>query len=186
MCRKRKYDAELPAEMVRGLERLENEVNRYQGENKELRERLKAAETEVTTLQDHVASHKNKLNGGDKKVRSAKDVAGKQEEKAKDAVREKQDPSLTKLCDDLRADLEVERAGRSNKRKDDSASDITVAVVPVELTISRGNFLTLSETLEISQATVAMQLQDWYDEWMKPDDPVKQVLGADFVDNEKK
>ncbi|KAF2438374.1 hypothetical protein P171DRAFT_371433 [Karstenula rhodostoma CBS 690.94] len=204
-AKKGKDDVDLPAEMVRRLERLEGEVDRYRTENDNLRDRLKAAETEVATLRDHIAGQKNKLKGAGKKVRNAKDVAGKQEEKAKDAVREKQDrvsserkmkqkldkalaevASLTKLSDDLQTDLEVERAGKPHMRKGDSASDTTVAVIPVEIQINRAHFLTLAKTFEISQASVNMQMQSWYDEWKKPEEAVKQVVGANYVDEKRK
>lgn len=204
MCRTSKHDVDLPAEFVRRLERFESEVDRYRTENKTLRERVTAAETEVTTLQDHIAGQKNKLKGAGKKVRNAKDVAGKQEEKVKDAVREKQGrasserkmkqkldkalaevASLTKLSDDLLADLEVEQAGQPHMRRGDSASDVTVAVVPVEFRINRAHFRMLSKTLETSKASVTMQLQDWYDEWTKLKEPVQKVVGADYVDDKK-
>lgn len=204
LCRTAKTDVDLPAEMVRRLERLENDVDRYQDENKDLRDRVKAAETEVTMLQDHIVSQNNRLKGAGKKVRNAKDVSGKQEEKAKDAVREKQDrvsserkmkqkcdkalaeaASLTKLCDDLQTDLDVERAGRPHLRKGESASDTAVAVVPIELTVHRAHFLALTETLEISQASVTLQMQDWYDRWKKPQSPRQQVVGANYADDDK-
>jgi phage shock protein A len=207
VCKRGLHDVDLPAEVVRRLERLERletDVTRYLTENANLRDSLKDAETEVATLQDQIASQKNKLKGAGKKVRNAKDVAGKQEVKAKDAVREKQDrvsserkmkqkcdkalaevASLTKLCDDLQANLDIERAGRPHMRKGDSASDTVVAVIPVQIEINRAHFLTLSDTLEISRASVAMSMQAWYDDWKKPKEPSKTVIGADYVDDKK-
>ncbi|KAF2633036.1 hypothetical protein BU25DRAFT_471224 [Macroventuria anomochaeta] len=124
-------DKNLPAEVVRRMNRLENEIERYRVEIKELRKNLKAAESEMATFQDKIAGQKNKLKEAGKKVRNAKDFAGKQEEKAKSVVHDKQlrasserkmrqerneavaeVASLTRLCDDLQVALKVERYGR--------------------------------------------------------------------------
>lgn len=83
-------EPDLPAETVRRLNRLENEVDRYRTENKSPRENVKAANAELTILQNKISSQKNKLKGAGKKVRSAKGVAGEQEEKARLAVKDKQ------------------------------------------------------------------------------------------------
>jgi hypothetical protein len=204
VCRKAFHDLDLPAEVVRRLERLETEVTRYLTENSNLRDNLKAAKSEVMTLQNHIASQKNKLKGAGKQVRNAKDVASKQEVKANGAMHEKQArvsserkmkqkcdnalaevASLTKLCGDLQADLDVERAGGPHMRKGDSASDTAVAVIPVQIAINRAHFHALSETLEISRASVTMSMQEWYDNWKQPKEASKQVVGANYVHDKK-
>jgi hypothetical protein len=202
--KKAAVDVDLPTEVVRRLNRLENEVERFRIENKDLRDSLKVAESEVTALQDEIAGQKNKLKGAGKKVRNAKEVAGKQEEKAKSAVHDKQlrvlserkmkqerneataeVARLTKQCDDLQTDLDVERAGEPHLRVNDPASDIAVAVIPVELSIDRAHFQKLSTVFKSNQISIAEQMQQWYANWKKPKEPSRQVVGANYVDKKQ-
>jgi hypothetical protein len=197
-------DADLPGEVVRRLNRLENENERYRSENKGLKESLKVAESEVVTLQDEIAGQKNKLKGAGKKVRNAKGVAGKQEEKATTAVHDKQlraaserkmkqernaavaeAQALRKRCKDLQADLDVERSGRPHLRSEDDTSDTTTAVIPIELTIHRIHFLGLSTVLESNQISITEQMQHWYNDWKKPKEPTLQVVGANYMSSKK-
>lgn len=47
-------DVDLPAEVVRRVSRLKNGIERKRIENKDLRDRLKTAKSEVTALQDEI------------------------------------------------------------------------------------------------------------------------------------
>lgn len=76
ICQTAVSDISLPAEVALRLKRLDNDVERYQAENKDLRDKLRTAEREITDLQDEITGQKSKLKGADKKVRSAKEVAG--------------------------------------------------------------------------------------------------------------
>jgi chromosome segregation ATPase len=186
------------------LHRLENELERQQAENKQLRERLKISESEVATLQDEVASQKNKIKGAGKKVRNAKDFAGKNEEKAKHAVQDKQlrvsserqmknerneafakVASLTRMCDELQSDLKEETSGQPHLRKVSTSSDEAVAVIPVELTVQRKHFVSLVPVFESYQISITEETQRWYDEWNKSKDITQQVVGATYIDNEE-
>jgi chromosome segregation ATPase len=197
-------DADLPQEIVRRLNRLENVTTQYQAENKDLREKLNAVEYELAVRESEITGQKNRLKGAGKKVRNAKDVAGKQEEKAKTAVNDKQlriaserkmkqerdqaakkAQSLEKLCDDLQTNLDVERSGRPHLRKGDTASETTTAVIPIELSICREDFLKLSAIFDSNQMSVTDQLQRWYEEWKKPKEEIRQVVGASYNCNKE-
>ncbi len=197
-------DSDLPVEIVRRLKRLDNDNTRYRDENGKLRERLKAVESELATRENEVTGQKNRLKGAGKKVKNAKDAAEKEQEKAKNAVHDKQKrvsserklrqerneaiaeaQSLAKSCEDLQADLEVERSGRPHLRKGDTAADTTTAVIPIELTICRGDFLQLSNVFDSTQVTVTQQLQHWYTELKKPKEVTLQVVGTDYAPGEE-
>ncbi|KAJ4372540.1 Trafficking protein particle complex subunit 31 [Didymella sp. IMI 355093] len=90
VCKRAAVDVDLPAEVARRVKSLENEVERYRTKNKDLRAGLKYAQSEVIDLQDEVAGQKDKLKGASKNVRNAMDVTGKEEERAKSAVHDKQ------------------------------------------------------------------------------------------------
>ncbi|KAH6642307.1 hypothetical protein C7974DRAFT_301623 [Boeremia exigua] len=198
-------DVDLPAEVVRRLNQLENETDRYKSENKLLREDLHIANSEIATLKHEIAGQMGKLKGAGKKVRNAKAEAGQQEEKAKGALQEKQSraasekkmkqerneavakvASLTKLCDNLQASLDVEQAGRPHLRKDQATSDEATAVIPIELTIQRAHFLRLSTIFASNQISITEELQRWYNDWRKPKEPVSQVVGANYLNDGKK
>ncbi|KAJ4349242.1 Trafficking protein particle complex subunit 31 [Ascochyta clinopodiicola] len=163
-----------------------------------LREQHTKSSSDIT-LQNEIAGQKNRLKGAGKKVRNAKDVAGKQEEKAKvathnqqmhtsserkmkqerkEAVAEVQ--SLMKLCKDLQADLEVEQSGRPHLRKGVSTSDTTPAIIPIELTIYCGDFLQLSRIFEANQITITEEMEHCYEGWTD-----RQVLGAYSASNQE-
>ena len=197
-------DVNLPADLTRRLHRLENELERQQAENKQLQEKLKICESEVATLQDEVAGQKNKIKGAGKKVRNAKDYASKSEEKAKNAVQDKQLrvsserkmknerneafaklASLTKLCDELQSDLQEESSGQPHLRKVSAYSDEAVAVLPIELTVLRKHFVSLVPVFESYQIGMTKEMQCWYDGWKKSKDTTQQVVGAAYIDIEK-
>ncbi|KAF3032007.1 TRAPP subunit trs31 [Didymella heteroderae] len=96
VCKAAANDVDLPAEVGRRLNRLENDVEHYLAENKVLSDGLKATQSEVADLEDAIASQKNKPKGADRQVRNAKEVADKQQEKAKSAVQDKKLRDLSK------------------------------------------------------------------------------------------
>ena len=65
--------------------------------------------------------------------------------------------SLNKLCDDLQADLELERSGRPHLRNSGSTSDTVIAVIPVELSINRAYFLKLTTIFESNRISITEQ-----------------------------
>ncbi|UPX15054.1 Trafficking protein particle complex subunit 31 [Ascochyta rabiei] len=191
--------ADLPTDIIGRLNLLESATDHYRVKNRTLRESLSVAENKIVALQNEIAGQKNRLKGAGKKVRNAKDAAGKQEEKAKAAThhqqlrttserRMKQErneavaeaQSLKKLCKDLQADLEVERSGRPHLRKGNTTSDTTTAVIPIELSIYRGDFLKLSNDLDANQFTITEQMQRWYEDCVNP-----QVVGANYASNQE-
>ena len=197
-------DVDLPADLTRRLHRLENEHERQQAENKQLREKLKISESEVATLQDVVAGQKDRIKGAGKRVRNAKDFAGKSEEKAKHAQQDKQLrisseskmknernealaelASLTRMCDDLQSDLEDETSGQPHLRSVSASSDEAVAVIPIELTVLRKHFVSLVPVFESYQLGITEEMQRWYDERRKSKDATQQVVGATYIDGEK-
>jgi hypothetical protein len=84
-----------PQDVVRRLTRLENENKLLQDENARLGENLGALQCENAALQDEISGQKHKIQGAGKRVRDAKDMAGKEEAKAKDAVHNKQQRVLS-------------------------------------------------------------------------------------------
>ncbi|KAG9200523.1 hypothetical protein G6514_006865 [Epicoccum nigrum] len=152
-------DVNLPADLTRRLHR------------------LNISESEVTTLQGEIAGQENKTKGADKKVRNAKDFAGKSEEKARHAVLDKQlrisserqmknernesftkVASLTRTCDEVQSDLQEETSGKPHLRKISTSSDEAVAVIPIELTILRKYFVSLVPVFESYQIGVTEEM----------------------------
>lgn len=128
-------------------------------------------------------------------------VAGRQEEKAKSAVHDTQQrfksehkmqqkrnqavaevARLSKLCDDLQTHLEAERASEPHLRVEDPASDVAVAVIPVELSVQRAHFQQLVAVFHSNQISITEQLRRWYTDWKKLKQPSRQVVGADYID----
>lgn len=197
-------DIDLPAELMRRLRQLESESERQKSENKRLREDLSVAEGEVALLRNEVAGQKNKVKGAGKKMRNAKDVATQQEEKAKHAVHDKQlrvsserkmklerneavakVASLTKLCDDLQSNLDVETAGRPHLRKGDTSSDEGIAVVPIEISIRRTHYQSLLTIFECNQTSITEQMQRWYNDWKEPKTTSQCTVSATYIDHKK-
>ena len=61
ICKRAAVDADIPAEVVRRLNRLENQVEHYRVENTTLRDNLKATQGEAVELHDQIAGQENKL-----------------------------------------------------------------------------------------------------------------------------
>lgn len=128
-------------------------------------------------------------------------MAGKEEEKAKSAVNDKQlqiaserrmkqalneviaeVAHLAKMCDTLQINLEVERAGKPHLRVDNPGSDLAIAVIPVELSIHRAHFQHLFAILESNQIRITEHLLQIYTDWKKLKLPSRQVVGTSYVD----
>ncbi|CAO2655186.1 Nn.00g102500.m01.CDS01 [Neocucurbitaria sp. VM-36] len=197
--------SDLPVDLVRRMTRVESENVRLRADNAQLKENLKAAESENATLCDENDGNTKKLKGANKKVKNAKNVAGKEEVKAKGAVLDKQrhlaserkmkkerNEALAaledqrKICEDLRAELEVEQSGTPHIRDNDTKSDITNAIIPVQFEIRRGDFRNLLVTFEASQIAMTENFKRWYEEWKKPKEETRKVVGANYVNDDKK
>jgi chromosome segregation ATPase len=187
----------VPADVVRRLNRLDNENKQLQAENIRLSESLKASQCENSTLEDEIVGQKNKMKGAGKKVRNAKDLACKEGEKAKNAVHDKRQrvsserkmkaernearaelEKYKKENETLLAKLETEQSGRPHLREDGIESDYTTVAIPVEFKIHRGDFLKLFTVFESNQITITDKFGRWYKDWKKPKDEVAQVVGS--------
>jgi chromosome segregation ATPase len=137
---------DLPADVVRRLNRLESEITCLRSDNSQLKHDLQATEHENVNLGNQNEGKARKLKGANKKVMNAKDVASKEEEKAKGAKDDKQrhlaserkmkkerNDALAvlqkeeKISTDLRGELEVEQSGAPYMR--DAASDPTTPLL---------------------------------------------------------
>lgn len=206
---RRVYSKELPTaghtlDVVQRINRIEKDNTRLRSEIAQLKDNLKATETENVKVCNENDGKARKLKGASKKVRDAKKVAVVEEEKAKGAISDKQRhlaserkmrkehgearaalQAQMKINEDLRAELEVEQSGTPHMR--DTAEDVnnTVVVLPVQFEMRRSDFLKLKLALEAHQMAITDNLTRWYNEWKKPKLEVKQVVGANYVDDEK-
>jgi chromosome segregation ATPase len=178
-------DADLPVDVVRRLNRLENENQQLRKLNTKLTDNLRASESENATLCDTIAENSQKMKGASKKTKNAKEVAIKGEEKAKDAVKNKQAHVASerkmkqerneakaalsherKIAEDLRAELEVEKSSEPHLRDTEgSQSNHTTLIVPVSLRIRRADFQRTMTLLRQSQKYFLERAQDWYEIW---------------------
>jgi hypothetical protein len=171
----------------------------------ELKEKVGEVGRENLMLFEENTGKSRKLKGANKKVKNAKDVAGKEEAKAKGAVNEKiqrqaaerkmkleRNEALAelqkykKMSEDLGAELKIERAGRPHLREDGVEEDYITVVIPVEFRIHRGDFRKLAMILDSNQMKIVDGFKKWYKEWKKPKDEKVKVVGADYVDDKKK
>ncbi len=196
--------SDLPGDVVRRLNRLTVENERLRRSNEELKSDLKSAETENVNLYDENEGQAKKLKGANKKVKNAKDVAGKEEQKAKDAVLDKQrrlaserkmrkekNDALAaleeqkKITEDLRAELAIERSGNPHIRENNVIGRNPTVVVPVHFEVRRGDFRQISSVLQSSQMTMTENLKLWYEEWNKVKEVDYEVVGMDDEDEDK-
>ncbi|KAF2848179.1 hypothetical protein T440DRAFT_509742 [Plenodomus tracheiphilus IPT5] len=185
-------------------ERLQHDNTRLRAEVLHLKESLKAAESENTTLCDDNDGKTRKLKGANKKFKNAKDAAGKEEEKAKGAVSDKQRhlaserkmkkerndalaalQEQTKINEDLRAELTIEKSDTPHLRDTATDPNNTIVVIPIEFEIRRIDFTKLLPSLHANQVAYRVNSRLWYKEWKKPQEEVRQVVGADYVDDER-
>jgi chromosome segregation ATPase len=195
----------LPADAVRRLNHLESEVTRLLSENAQLKDTLKTIEYENVNLDNKNEDKTRKLKGANKKVKKAKDVAGKEDEKAKDAQSDKQRhlaserkmkkergdalaalQNQTKLNGDLRAELEIEQSGAPHMRDTATDSNNTLAVVPIQLEIRRTDVQSIMRVLEWHQMNLTERFKEWYKERKVSATEVRKVVGSEGVDDEKK
>ncbi|KAJ4362326.1 Trafficking protein particle complex subunit 31 [Neocucurbitaria cava] len=198
-------NSDLPADLVRRMDRVESENVRLRADNMQLKENLRAAESENATLCDENDGKNKKLKGANKKVKNAKNVAGKEEVKAKDAVLDKQrhltserkmkkerNDALAaleeqrKINESLRTELEVEKSGVPHMRDNETKPDITTVIVPVQFEVHRSHFRELLMGLEAYQMAFVDKMKCWYEEWKKPEEETPKVVGANYLDDGKK
>lgn len=196
--------SDLPGDVVRRLNRLTVENERLKRNNEELKGDLKSAETENVNLYDENEGQAKKLKGANKKVKNAKDVAGKEEQKAKDAVLDKQrrlaserkmrkekNDALAaleeqkKITEDLRAELAIEQSGVPHIRENGSTVHNPTVVIPVQFEVRRGDFRRISSVLESNQMIMTENLKLWYEEWKKVKEVDYEVVGANFENKDK-
>lgn len=171
--------SDLPADTVRRLNRLESEVTRLRSENTQLKDTLKAIEYENVNLGDKNDGKTRKLKGANKKVKNAKEVAGKEEEKAKDAqggkqrhlaserkMKKERGDALAalqqqrKLNCDLRAELEVEQSGAPHMRDAAADPNNTTAVVPIQFDICRTDVQPMMRVLRWHQMNLTERFKE--------------------------
>jgi chromosome segregation ATPase len=202
---RRVEETELPTDTVRRFNRLESEVARLRSDNTQLKETLKTIEYENVHLGNQNDGKTRKLKGANKKVHNAKQVAGKEEEKAKDAQADKQRHLASerrmkkergdalaalqeqrKVNGDLRAELEVEQSGAPHVR--DAAADLnnTIAVVPIQFAIRRTDVQPMMSVLKWHQKNMTERFEEWYKEWKASAAKPRKVVGSEGVDDEKK
>lgn len=193
-----------PLDVVRRMDRLQIENSRLQTELAHLKENLKAAECENTTLCDENAGQIRKLKGANKKMKNAKEVAGKEEAKAKNAMHDKQQrvsserrmkkerndalamcEEQKKMNEKLRAELEIECSGRPHLRASETGTDEVAAIIPVEIWICREDFRTLLTAFESYQTSMTDRINGWYGAWKKAKKEGRHVIGATHVGEEK-
>lgn len=179
-------DANLPAATVNRLHRQETEVHNLRKENAEIKDNLRAAESENAKLCDTIAELKQKTKGANKKTKHAKEVAVKVEEKAKDAMGEKKrhleserkmrkerNDALAalsrqeKITEDLRAELKVERSCTPHLRdNEDPRSDLIKLVIPMEIEIRRLDHMKTLNLLRLRQKYFINRALQWHEKWM--------------------
>lgn len=201
-------NASLPVDVVNRLHHLEDENVCLKKEKDKLSNGLRAAEHEIATLRDSVDKKTRKAKGANKKVKSAKEVVIKEEEKDNIAIsdsqrrakseqnmrKEKRDALAAcaqqqKLVEDLRAELEIEQSESVHLRETEGTdSNNTTVVIPMTLLIRRQDYLRIQDILECNRLNYVDKAKEWYDTWKKAakEEEAPKVVGADYVDDEKK
>jgi hypothetical protein len=198
-------DAQLPVDVVRRLQRLENDCQHLRVQNAKLHENLKAAESETATLRDTIAEKSQKMKGANRKTKNAKEVAVKVEEKAKDAVNDKQrhlaserkmkkkrNDTLMKLsaewkiAEDPRAELKIEQSGKPHLRDTEgSKSSFTTIVVPIDFRIRRLDYYRIIQRLRFNQNFFIDRMQEWHEKWLaKLNEENEEEVEADIYNGE--
>ncbi|KAH6232529.1 hypothetical protein HBI15_073570 [Parastagonospora nodorum] len=195
-------------ETLNRLYRLEHENDVLRKEKDKLNENLRAAECETATLRSRLEDKSQKVKGANKKTKNAKQVAEKEGEKAKDAVQDKQRCAKAekqmkqqrneakaalqeqlKAVDDLRSELAIERSGIIHLRETEGThSDLTTVVIPMEFLIRRQDYVHVQGTLESNRISYMDRAKEWYEKWKvgQEEEEVRQVVGANYLDDEKK
>ncbi|KAI2484535.1 hypothetical protein Ptr902_03475 [Pyrenophora tritici-repentis] len=197
--------ADLSDDTVRRINRFESEVAHLRSENSQLKETLKTIEYENVKLENQNDGKGRKLKGANKKVKNAKEVAGKEEEKAKGAIGDKQRHLTSerkmkkerdqtqaalqeqkKLNGDLLAKLEVEQSGVPFMRDVAADPNNTVTVIPIQFDIRRTDVQPIMEELGWHQMNITKKFKEWYKENMKPKVEMRRVVGATYPEDDKK
>ncbi|KAF1921358.1 NO signaling/Golgi transport ligand-binding domain-containing protein [Ampelomyces quisqualis] len=180
-------DAQLPVDVVRRLQRLENDCQHLRSQNAKLNENLKAAESETATLRNTIAEKAQKMKGANKKTKNAKEVAVRVEEKAKDAVNDKQRHLASerkmkkerndalmelsaerKIAEGLRTELKIEQSGKPHLRETEgSKSNFTTVVVPIEFRIRRQDYYRTIRRLRVNHNFLIDRMQEWHGKWLE-------------------
>ena len=184
-----KYESQpdLTIEVVNRINHLERENQRLQSKVTECEEKSEKYERDNIVLYNENTDKTKKLKGAKKKIVKAKSIVGKEEEKAKTAVNDKNNRLTSerkmrkernealasfeeqkKICEDLRAQLTVEQAGHPHLREDGTEEDHTTVVIPIEFKIHRGDFRTLGMVFESNQMKIKDAWKIWYKELKKP------------------
>jgi hypothetical protein len=201
-------DAILSIDTGRELHQLANENDRLRKDKTKLEENLRAAEYETSVLRNRLDAESQKSKCGKKKTKNAKEVAGKEGEKAKSALDDKQRhiksekkmkmerneaqaafQEQRKISEDLRAELLVERASNVHLRETEGTnSDHITIVVPVEFLIHRADYVLVQDVLKSIRISYIDRAKEWYKEWRSHESEGKdvQVLGANYMDDKKK
>jgi hypothetical protein len=192
-------DAGLPADVVNRIHCLETERQNLRKRNTTLRENLTAAESEAATLQESISVKAQKVKGALKVSRKAKEVAGKEEEKAKNAASDKKRhleaerkqrkqcseamrklEAQVKITEDLRAELEREQSGYPHLRDTEgSRSNFTTLVVPLEFRIKRADHMKMLSRLRFRPKYFLHEAHKWHQAWMA------RLREEDAEENEK-
>jgi chromosome segregation ATPase len=200
-------DAIVSIDMARELHRLADENERLRKDKVKLEENLRAAESETATLRDKLDDKSQKVKTANKKTKSAKEVAVKEEDKTKTALNEKQQRAKSeqkmkkekndakaafqeqrKIAEDLRAELFIEQAGNVHLRETQGTdSDQTTVVIPMEFLIRRTDYIRVQDVLESNRISYIDRAKEWYKAWraLKREDEKLQVVCANYVDVEE-
>ncbi|KAF1957785.1 hypothetical protein CC80DRAFT_33768 [Byssothecium circinans] len=186
-------------DFVARLNSLERENRRLVTDNLRLKDELQDVERKNSRLCNDNEGKSRKLRGANKKAKNAKDVAVKEEGKAKDAVNERDQrlklqreqkkmmqtaqAELTRrdlIIQGLQSDLHAERSGAPHLRHDASTADETIAAFSVSLKINRRHFPLVKSMLADSQSTMTSRIEGWYEQFKKP--RAEKIVGAVYVD----
>ncbi|EUC47303.1 hypothetical protein COCMIDRAFT_90425 [Bipolaris oryzae ATCC 44560] len=174
----------LPRDILRRINRLEGETVRQRAENAQLKKMHKTTERENVLLGTQNENKANKLKGANIKVKNAKQVASKEEGKAKEAMEAKQRhlPSQRKMKKErdnalaamqeqkksnegLRAELDTEQSGAPHMRDTAVDPDNTVVVVPIEFEARWVDVQRIMVELNRHQIAWTADIEAWYKEW---------------------
>lgn len=195
----------LSNETARRINRLESEAARLRSENAQLKETFQTIEYENIKLENQNDSKGKKLKGANKMAKNAKEVAGKEGEKAKGAIGDKQRHLASerkmkkerdeaqaafqeqkKLNGDLLAKLEVEQSGAPLMRDTATDPNHIVAVVPIQFEIRRTDVQPIMVDLIWHQTNMTQNFEEWYKEKVTAKAGIRRVVGANYVEDGKK
>ncbi|KAH7384328.1 hypothetical protein DE146DRAFT_792690 [Phaeosphaeria sp. MPI-PUGE-AT-0046c] len=193
--------ATLSTDVVDRFHRVENDNVCLKKENLRLGDSLRVAENEAAILHNRVEEKTRKVKGANKKTKSAKKVVVKEEEKAKNAIHDKQHhvkseqnmrkekrealaacEEQRKLAEDLRAELEIERSENVHLRETEGIdSNNTTVVISMTLLIRRQDYIQMQDILESNRISYVDRAKEWYEMWKtNAEEEVVKIVGADY------